>query len=384
MIRGDQAEKALREIEREYLDVFYQRYDILKRPRDTAIVHILRAFEMMSSVESAYESWRANAPGVLSGIIFSKEALRHALAWVARDCSEEGDSSQSTDDSIMEEASELLRFARKYAMLWDVHVCVGHRLLHVQYDEQRKRFRFYYRDDLGGISPLRSTVQRAEEEMSSVATDDGNRQFFSVLAKAAKQVGPYELKIDWNVVEKAEVKRYVGAMMSSYPFELPEEWGLGGYSLNEYRVVWETILSIALLSHSLHLLAGRLGVATTLCVDSCVPIFGRSHWVEWIARLSSQATDTVAAIMEDLTYDSQLNNPDPSLQPFIPLSDGSLALSVTCAATSNPERNLMKILNRKSSKKHIYDKLSQQKETIFMNEVSTLLGSIGLPHVRRS
>ena len=383
MIRGDQAEKALREVEKHYLDVFYQQYSILKRPRDTAIVHILRAFEMMSSVGSAYEMWRGNAPGALTGIMFDKEALRHALIWVSGGCPEGGDVNQDASDPIIEEASELLGFARKYALLWDVHVCIGHRLLYVQYDERQKRFRFHHRDELTAIPSLRSTVQRAEEQADCSVTDDENSQFFNVLAKAAKQVGPYKLEIDWNVVERAEVKRYVAAIMSSYPFELPKEWGLGGYSLSEYRVVWEAILGIALVSDRLHLLGCRLGVATTLCVDSCVPIFGASHWVDWIAGLSSQGTDTVAAIMEDLTYDSRLNNPDPSLQPFIPLMGRNLAFSVSCAATSNPERNLMKILNRKASKKQIYDELSQRKETIFINEVSTLLDSVGLRHVCR-
>ena len=384
MLKGEQAERALRKVEKDYLDVFYQQYRVLKRPRDTALIHILCSFEIQSFLTSASELRRGHVPSSFGQITYDKEALRHALLWVCKECPLGGDASQDTDHDIMVEVAELLSFARDYAMLWDVHVCIGHGLFDVRYDEAQNRFTFYHKADRTGIASLWSTVQRSEQKPDLPVVDYERDQFRNVLANAAKQIGPSKLEIDWNVVEAPEVRAFARAAMSPYRFELPEDWELGGYSLGEYREAWAAMVSIAWLSHLLHLFANKLGVANTLCVDSCVPAFAKSHWIHWIARLSSMKRETVAAILADLTYDSHLKNPDPSLQPFIPLSEEKLALSVVCLITSNTERNLMKILSRKPGKKHIYDGLSQEKETIFLNEVSPVLDSIGLRHLCRT
>ena len=82
-----------------------------------------------------------------------------------------------------------------------------------------------------------------------------------------------------------------------------------------------------------------------------------------VRRYSGVLEETVGAILEILTYGARgQSNPDPALQPIIPLSPSVVAISPSLLLNSSMERNLSVLLNRLPEEKSTYSALSQGKE----------------------
>jgi hypothetical protein len=132
-----------------------------------------------------------------------------------------------------------------------------------------------------------------------------------------------------------------------------------------------------------HLLAGRLGITRDLCMDSWVPVRHGDDWKCFLTELSGLERSVVSAVVDDLTYDPHIRNADPALQPFVPVGGAGLALCLGCVRASNPERNLLKALNRMPHKQRIYSELSPAKEDLVLAEVIAELASLPLRYATK-
>ena len=159
-------------------------------------------------------------------------------------------------------------------------------------------------------------------------------------------------------------------------FTLPEEWRFSRYSLSEFREAFLVMAALTFMQ-----LQARIFTAPECKargVDGA--LFIRSK--EWIVRTVTNATSVpemaVRAIVEDLTYGSRkMREPDPALQPLIPLGD-DLMLSPALWLNSAPERNLCVLLNRIPEEKAEYEKLVGFKEPLMAERIGKELSGIGI------
>jgi hypothetical protein len=78
------------------------------------------------------------------------------------------------------------------------------------------------------------------------------------------------------------------------------------------------------------------------------------------------------AIIKDLTYSPQGTYWDPFWQPLFRLKDNTFLISPSLVVGSSPERNLVALLNRIPAKRHLYQQVSNQKETAQLREIEHL------------
>jgi hypothetical protein len=104
----------------------------------------------------------------------------------------------------------------------------------------------------------------------------------------------------------------------------------------------------------------------------------RGELVRRIRRYSGVPEDAVTAIVGDLTYGArQQSNPDPALQPIVPLSPSTLAMSPNLIMNSSMERNFAVLLNRLPEERRAYSALSQGRETALRERLIKDLSGLG-------
>jgi hypothetical protein len=101
----------------------------------------------------------------------------------------------------------------------------------------------------------------------------------------------------------------------------------------------------------------------SLGFSGALMIMDRGEIIRRLRRYSGITENVVAAIVEDLTYGSRgQTNPDPALQPIVPLTESTVAISPNLVINSSMERNLSVLLNRLPEERSAYAALSRKKE----------------------
>jgi hypothetical protein len=160
-------------------------------------------------------------------------------------------------------------------------------------------------------------------------------------------------------------------------FSLPADWKLPRFTLQQFRLVARVMWVLAMI----HFCA-RTAASTNGCRDfgfSCSLLFmDKTEIVRQLCRYSGVAEDAVIAIVEDLTYGARgQTHPDPALQPIIPLSASTVAMSPSLVMSSSMERNLTVLLNRLPEERAAYAALTQEKETKLRKHLMESLSDLG-------
>ena len=97
-----------------------------------------------------------------------------------------------------------------------------------------------------------------------------------------------------------------------------------------------------------------------------------------LSRYTGAGEPALGAIIEAMTYGARgMRNPDPALQPLIPLSRSTYAIAPNIVINNSLERNLLVLLNRLPDARSIYATLSRQKEALYRDAVIRDLSSLG-------
>lgn len=152
-------------------------------------------------------------------------------------------------------------------------------------------------------------------------------------------------------------------------FILPDNWEFSRYSLKDFFDFATTLAALAVGHWSARYIAGAKGCIGLGYCDS-IKIFEYSELIARLARYSNLPRKTVIEIVEDLTYGKRgIKNPDPALQPLIPLTNQKYALAPWIWMSSAVERNFAVLINRLPSEKAIYSRLVDEKETRMRQQV---------------
>jgi len=160
-------------------------------------------------------------------------------------------------------------------------------------------------------------------------------------------------------------------------FDLPDEWVFGRFSLNDFRAVGRVLWTLAYLHFNARVIAAKhgcigLGYARALYVTT------KRELVTTVRTHTGLTRETVESIIDTLTFGRHdQRNPDPALQPLIPLTSRHLVLAPNLILNSALERNLAVLLNRLPEEKALYAALSKAREAISKQRVTRTLDELG-------
>jgi len=160
-------------------------------------------------------------------------------------------------------------------------------------------------------------------------------------------------------------------------FRLPDEWVFGRFSLDDFRAVARVLWTLGYLHFNARIIAAKqgclgLGYARALYVTT------KRELVTTVRTHTGLTRETVESIIETLTFGRHdQRNPDPALQPLIPLTSRHVALAPNLILNSALERNLAVLLNRLPEEKALYAALSKDREVLSRQRVTRTLDELG-------
>ena len=143
---------------------------------------------------------------------------------------------------------------------------------------------------------------------------------------------------------------------------LPARWEFSRYSVGEFQR-WARVLQALCGIHALaRVQASHAGLREWGFGDSLV-IMDRREIHRRMVRYTGLDEETTAALLEDHTYGSRgIRQPDPALQPLIPLLPDKLGIAPNLVLCSRLERNFAVLMNRIPEERAIYNSLSSDRE----------------------
>lgn len=146
--------------------------------------------------------------------------------------------------------------------------------------------------------------------------------------------------------------------------EIPTNWNLGSYSLNDYRRLWFYIYLKC--SISLHF----LDMVFPYENYPFIYIQKETDWIKEISEGTELDIQKTKELLNDITFNDSYSSIGIRIQPFVRICEDLLALSPTLVDVSMYDGNMLEYQSKINKK--IYDNLSQQKESILINEIRKL------------
>ena len=158
-------------------------------------------------------------------------------------------------------------------------------------------------------------------------------------------------------------------------FKLPATWQFPRYTLGDFRTVISILRVVAMAHYLARVAAARRGCEGLGIVDS-VRVMTDQELIKRLCRYSNLTAPVVRSIVRDLTFGERgMRNPDPALQPLIPLTKDRIAISPALFLGLDVERNFTVLLNRIPEEKGAYSRLTNDREEISRNEMKRMLAS---------
>lgn len=162
--------------------------------------------------------------------------------------------------------------------------------------------------------------------------------------------------------KKVEIAKIFLKPIYEEAFLLPREWEFSKYSLYQFFEFSSVLATLAVLHVSARYIASIHGCVGVGYVDGVI-IYEYNELIVRMMRYSGLSKKIVRNIIEDMTFgNKKMRNPDPALQPLIPLGQNKIALAPWILLSSAIERNFTVLVNRLPSEKKIYAKLVNEKE----------------------
>jgi hypothetical protein len=134
---------------------------------------------------------------------------------------------------------------------------------------------------------------------------------------------------------------------------------------------------MAIIHYVARVTAARRG-CIGLGYNDCVRVIDKSELGNRLRRYTGLDASVIREITRALTYaECGIRQPDPALQPLIPLGSESLAICPALFMGINAERNFLVLINRLPDEKEAYSRLSTERESLLRERIVAQL--IDLP-----
>lgn len=328
---------------------------LIGTPRTPALYHILSAaddsvFVPLTAVGHTPHEMIARADTMIN-------ELRYPIAWIF-DASPAGGLLEHVRDATLTTAAyDLLRLASAYDDISGVFVLASAGLIELTLEGTEIRTRHRFKDDVRYEAYNRFVGRRRD---NAPALD-----MSSIVGEVARHVKVSNGRFSYDVTSQLlkDLSALVAPALRAR-FLLPDHWEFGRYSLGEFRRVWKAVYILTFLRFIARYAAMLRGAPGMGVLDTLL-ILETSALRDSVSRIADLHESTVSSILEDLTYGARgIRNPDPAIQPLIPIGETSVAIAPQLLLHLNPERNLCVLLNRIPEERFLYSQLTAEKEDI--------------------
>jgi len=296
--------------------------------------------------------------------------MRYPIRWIWNHCKNVGHVSRNWNDANYEAAWKLMEVAGEYSPFETAFIygSAGHLDLKANGNEiLPSRFLTDLRYE--AYDRLLSCDRGSEEKADP-------KELFLAVANTVKVKGDrFTYPLNHKIVAFAkDVMRPV----DNDSLVLPTNWQLPDFSFGEFQSVISTTRAIAMVHHFARVIAARKGCDGMGIRDS-VFVTGQYDFVQRLKNYTGMDASKIEIIVRILTYgNSGVRNPDPALQPYIPLNEGRIAISPSLWIGIDAERNFCVLCNRLENLRTHYSRLSEDRSTLMKAELERRLGASGL------
>lgn len=365
----------LREIDKA-IDSEIEKFPLLKRSRDEAIIHLTTVYERYVTFESIEATMNITGHNLLAKN--AQDGIDFAIQWIYKFCPNNSATNYKLKPKILKEAKQLLDVSIEYSRVWDYMTLLFRDMCLAEITDD-------INITLSNNPEYRSEADIANRFLNS--TDDLNstineiQTFLSSDPQSIMEELNFEYSnnnLVYTLSDSAYVQLYkVNQDAKKHLMELEESWDLGGYTVRDFRRFYFYLRSIttAHMMGCMSMKAQRKEV-----FNHCIKK-SKDEWLKNIGECLTIGEDERSKILSDLTYDSKLYGegkkvPDITYQPFIEMKDGSLLLFNSIVQQSSFERNHWDLIS--IIRPELHSKLRNAKEKWWRTDLEKFCSSIGL------
>lgn len=363
----DEAREALKHAEA-ILDAHARSLPLFRLSRDTATLRVLSVCELLYQELPKRQAATATGGYLLASHLF--DGLAYVLRWINSYCPTTAEPQYEPLETAVADAANALKWGADYSALADAHKSYWSGLFKLQYDADAERFGFDFVDAKYKTRLLATEAYRGQTHWNRIDPEPVLDLMGPEVLRHARRVSRLEVAVDWPRLLNRRTLEGVQLSLEQVKHQaLPTTWRLYDYTMADLWNAWGAIYAIGFASFIVTvLLPASDGEGFPL--GSCTVVLSRDEWCEWLGSISGLAPPSVRSILEDMTCDVAATNDEPLIQPFIPLSDGRLALSAACVVCGDPEHNVVRVICRTNGRRRAaYDSLKNEKELLFLAEL---------------
>lgn len=366
--------KKIREVEGDVLDQHHKQFNLLKRPYESALEHILcvygdavRKFEQQKGRGATFRRQRY----VINTFT---HALSHCFRWIEEEAPKEIVVPNISRNTLDEEAKSLLLWAAQYDNLAADHSAWSRGLISAGIDEQSRTITFSHPEDADALRFTRQIEARqALIDASERNPPIGDLQVdFQSYIESAKYT-PFGVHVPWHKADRRGILNIVTNWLERVVWpEIAPHTDLGGFTLADFRSVFAFLYTFCLYRTWLEDFSalGNFGLPRTEPLQAETQKF-----VPWLAEESEVSPQSANDIVELLTLDNSNFHAKVSNQPLIRSTYRTHFLVPRLIIGIDPSRMLAGAIN-KSSHQGIYDGLAETFEQTNLDEIECRLRKV--------
>ena len=375
ILSGDEAEKLFRQYEVNYLDQFYKSLPAIRRADASSAFYLLAAYDSLNllyPIPKNYFGFDEFGPTKIL-----EDGFIQACRWLAM----EGkifNLLPSVNRDAFKDATSMLKDGANYSRIADFHMMYGRGIVDVSINPEEKSVCFDYKLNEDRIHNreivLDNLSERLDYSLTASRNLESDQKFVEIVPQIAR--APHEIRdgrviiTDFNNLLNLPVEIIYRRLLVKNSDLIPEGTDLVGFCVEDLRIFWKYLLCWAFIVEILAGFAIKNGAKLIECTSTQVLYL--NEMIDAIHTMSGLEPDKIMCIIDRLSYDDSLTNPDIILQPFL-RSDKLIAWSTKVIRESQYERNLLKLMVRIDEA----DILHTSAVNIIGDREQSLLGELG-------
>jgi hypothetical protein len=345
---------------------------IFKRSRSSALYHYCAALDI-SALEAPIN------PQVQTEVNrFAIESTLKAIPAIYRRCPNTSEKGMRLNLAIYQEASEMIRYARRYEQVMFCFELADRGQFDVRFDPISQAIAFSYsnpqEDNADTLLRSREISSRWERQF----TEPEKAELREVVEVARVEItgsiifdNVDQISYKFSPSLLSVGKRWAIALKNLVNWEFPENLALGGVTFGDFRRFWAALICLLNIHDLAHEMASSYG-SGGLPHKSIANLRSRQEWAELIAQIGGLSVTACSELMSWYTFDRSIGDAAAASQLFHDVGGEHLCVSYRLALAIDAERNLQKILTRHPRLKQIAVALANVKEKIALDYLSNL------------
>lgn len=296
--------------------------------------------------------------------------LHHSTAWIYSHCKQSNINPTMPDDNIHNASKDLYELVKKYNNFFLAFTCAANDIIELELQGSTIQLTedFYTHIEFE-LYNLLIASQRPEEDIYDsfdYYNDPTDNIYDSIKFKRNKLHYPLSPKL------VAGVNDFFRSTNND-TFFLSKNWQFIGYTMDEFRLVFESLIALA------HIHKTAYDIACDSSTNNIHYFYNfymptANELLNRIVRYSGVPKENVQSIFDDLTY-GNINNPNPNLatQPLIKLNSKYYAIASSIWYYTQTEWDMNALINCLPAEKDIFNEFAKEKYVILSDKFNNVL-----------